>query len=361
MKNIARSFHSRVLAKSRTAHSSLMLSDIDIRFASDCERMRVDRNGSVLSVLLITLASEHQEEKDVALLERVLEGRLRVTDTAGQLNDNRIVVLLPDTSAEGAWKVATDISEVYPPGAERPECEVITYPENSHRRGKNLNRDAQDEVPEFEDPHGASQFFFTAATPLWKRFLDIFGSLVGLVVVAPIIGLSAVAVKLTSPGAAFFCQEREGLGGKLFWIWKLRTMVDGADELKEQYREFSQQDGPAFKMVKDPRTTRLGKFLRLTSIDELPQLWNVLKGDMSLVGPRPLPTDESQACLNWQRRRLSVAPGMTCTWQVFARGDVTFEEWARMDLRYAERVSLWNDLKLIFLTLPSMLLQKGMR
>jgi lipopolysaccharide/colanic/teichoic acid biosynthesis glycosyltransferase len=138
-------------------------------------------------------------------------------------------------------------------------------------------------------------------------------------------------------------------------------MCVDAEDQKEQLLELSQQDGPAFKMHRDPRTTTLGRFLRWTSIDELPQFWNVLKGDMSLVGPRPLPTIESQACHGWQRRRLDVRPGMSCTWQVLGRGRVRFDDWVRMDLRYAARHSLWHDLKLVFITLPSLLFQRGMR
>ena len=195
----------------------------------------------------------------------------------------------------------------------------------------------------------------------WKGLLDIVGSIICLIAAAPIVALAGVAIKLNSPGPIFFRQEREGLGGKRFQIWKLRTMIDGADVLKQTLRHHSHQDGPAFKMRTDPRTTSVGRVLRWTSIDELPQLWNVLKGDMSLVGPRPLPTIESEACLNWQRRRLSVLPGMTCTWQVFARGDVSFDEWMRMDLQYGMKVSLWSDIKLVLLTLPSLVLKKGIR
>ena len=187
------------------------------------------------------------------------------------------------------------------------------------------------------------------------------GGSLGLIVSLPIIVVAAAAVKATSRGPAFFRQTREGHAGQPFAIWKLRTMHIDAEAQKPSLRKYSEQDGPAFKMQRDPRTTTVGRFLRWSSMDELPQFWNVLKGDMALVGPRPLPIEESTACAGWQRRRLQVRPGMTCTWQVAERGNVSFDEWARMDLRYARRHSIVEDLRLLLLTLPSLLLQKGMR
>jgi lipopolysaccharide/colanic/teichoic acid biosynthesis glycosyltransferase len=136
-------------------------------------------------------------------------------------------------------------------------------------------------------------------------------------------------------------------------------MRPGADDEKHALRQHSQQDGPAFKMRRDPRLTLVGRFLRATSIDELPQLWNVLRGEMSLVGPRPLPCDESAACLRWQRRRLEVTPGLTCIWQVSGRNLLAFDEWMRMDLRYVDGRSPWLDFTLLLRTLPAVLSRKG--
>lgn len=131
--------------------------------------------------------------------------------------------------------------------------------------------------------------------------------------------------------------------------------------MKENLRRYNELDGPAFKMQRDPRRTFVGRFLRWSSIDEIPQFINVLRGEMSLVGPRPLPTEESLACEGWQRRRLCVMPGMTCTWQVSGRGKVQFNEWVRMDLQYVEKSGVVEDLRLILITVPSVLIQKGMR
>ena len=183
-----------------------------------------------------------------------------------------------------------------------------------------------------------------------KRSVDILGASVGLTLGSPVILGSMLAVKLTSPGEAMFKQTREGLRGRPFTIWKLRTMVVGAEERQADLRKDSHRDGPAFKIKKDPRVTPIGKFLRASCIDELPQLWNVLKGDMSLVGPRPLPWHESRACSAWHRRRLDVKPGMTCLWQVNKAKAKTFDDWMRMDLQYVDGKGFLRDLRLIVKT-----------
>ena len=144
-------------------------------------------------------------------------------------------------------------------------------------------------------------------------------------------------------------------------MYKFRSMVVDAEQRKRELLALNEQDGPAFKISADPRVTPLGRFLRTTSIDELPQLINVLKGDMSLVGPRPLPCDESDACRGWQRRRLDVTPGLTCIWQVRGRSQVSFADWCRMDLQYVASRSLLRDVTLIALTLPAVLLRRGAR
>ena len=142
-------------------------------------------------------------------------------------------------------------------------------------------------------------------------------------------------------------------------MYKFRSMVVDAESLQKALLAQSEQDGPAFKMRNDPRITGIGHFIRKTSIDELPQLWNVLRGDMSLVGPRPLPCHESDACTPWQRRRLDVTPGLTCIWQVYGRSRVTFAEWMRMDLIYGRSRGLLHDLKLLIKTIPAVLFRRG--
>jgi lipopolysaccharide/colanic/teichoic acid biosynthesis glycosyltransferase len=202
---------------------------------------------------------------------------------------------------------------------------------------------------------------FVRETPLWKRAFDVVGASLGLLVLLPVFAVIALAIKATSRGPVFFRQLRSGRGGRPFVMYKFRTMTVGADARKSELLHLNEQDGPAFKIRNDPRVSRLGRWLRQTSLDELPQLWNVLVGDMSFVGPRPLPCAETDACARWHRRRLHIVPGLTGLWQVKGRSRVTFDEWMRMDLQYAGSQSLWQDLKLLLLTVPAVVLQKGVR
>jgi lipopolysaccharide/colanic/teichoic acid biosynthesis glycosyltransferase len=321
--------------------------------------MRTDRNGSPLAVLMIELPIDRAAVSDFGFLGRVLSERLRITDTAGVISARRVGVLLPDTSKSGAWKVASDVCGVYPLGHDRPNCEVFVYPDDRDRgTGDNADRD---ETQSTESAQTEVESLFLDRTPLSKRAVDVLGAVIGLAVAAPLFLAISAAIKLTSRGPVFFSQEREGLGGRRFRIYKFRTMRLDADRQQATLRPFSEQDGPAFKMSHDPRTTRLGRWLRRTSLDELPQLWNVLMGDMSLVGPRPLPTCESLQCAPWQRRRLAVVPGMTCIWQVWGRNTVPFEEWMRMDLQYVKQRSLGFDLRLLVKTAPAIVLKQGPR
>jgi lipopolysaccharide/colanic/teichoic acid biosynthesis glycosyltransferase len=209
-------------------------------------------------------------------------------------------------------------------------------------------------------PDVALEDLFVTPMPAWKRALDVVGAAFGLVVLSPLLGAAAVAIKLTDPsGPVIFTQKRSGLGGKPFTIFKFRTMCVDAERKQAALRAQSEQDGPAVKLNRDPRVTKVGQLLRKTSIDELPQLFNVLKGDMSLVGPRPLPTREQDGCTQWQRHRLNVMPGLTCIWQVDGRSEVSFDEWVRMDVKYMRRQSIWHDLSILFRTVPAVLLRRG--
>jgi len=184
-----------------------------------------------------------------------------------------------------------------------------------------------------------------------KSIFDYISAAAGLLILWPLLALIAIAIKLTSPGGVFFSQERCGLNGRIFKMYKFRSMVAGAENLKTTLDEQNEMDGPVFKMKNDPRITPVGRFLRATSLDELPQLFNVLKGDMSLVGPRPpIPAEVGQYKL-WQRRRLSMKPGLTCIWQVSGRNNTSFERWMEMDLRYIDNWSLKLDLILLLKTI----------
>lgn len=201
-------------------------------------------------------------------------------------------------------------------------------------------------------PHGCAAW--------GKRALDICVSTLFLVVLSPLAITIVLAIRLTSPGPAHFAQERLGLNKRRFRLYKFRTMVNGAEAKQAELEQLNEATGPVFKIRKDPRITRLGTILRKTSLDELPQLFNVLKGDMSLVGPRPLPVRDYQGFNeDWHRRRFSVRPGITCLWQVNGRSNTSFERWMELDMEYIDQWSLSLDLKILALTIPAVLRGSG--
>jgi exopolysaccharide biosynthesis polyprenyl glycosylphosphotransferase len=189
---------------------------------------------------------------------------------------------------------------------------------------------------------------------LAKHLLDFFGSLFWLVILSPVFLVIALAIKFSSPGPVFFRQKRSGINGSPFTIFKFRTMNTNAEQFKHELEAMNEMSGPVFKVTNDPRVTPIGKFLRKFSLDELPQLLNVLRGEMSLVGPRPLPVDEVQRFDNLaHRRRLSVKPGLTCLWQISGRNQITdFQDWVRLDLQYIDNWTIWLDLRILLLTFP---------
>lgn len=185
----------------------------------------------------------------------------------------------------------------------------------------------------------------------FKRAMDIIGSLCGIILLSPLLIIVALAIKIEDPkGSIFFSQKRCGKDNKLFPMYKFRSMVSNAEELLEELMEHNEMDGPVFKIKDDPRITKVGKFIRKTSIDELPQLFNILRGDMSIVGPRPAIPHEVAEYSHYHKQRLLVKPGLTCIWQVSGRNSIGFDEWMEMDLEYIEKRDLWMDIKLIFKT-----------
>jgi exopolysaccharide biosynthesis polyprenyl glycosylphosphotransferase len=211
------------------------------------------------------------------------------------------------------------------------------------------------------DPHITHTTGIVEGWPvLAKRALDFTVSLVALILLSPVLLIAAAVIKLTSPGPVFFMQNRVGLNKRRFRICKFRTMVADAEKKIRELEHMNEVSGPVFKIKHDPRITPLGRFLRKTSIDELPQLFNVLRGDMSLVGPRPLPVRDYEGfSKDWQRRRFSVRPGITCLWQVMGRSSIPFERWMELDLEYIDRWSLWLDLSILVRTIPAVLRGSG--
>lgn len=200
---------------------------------------------------------------------------------------------------------------------------------------------------DYSDVLGKESIFYSVT----KRLIDIVGSLCGIILLSPLFLIVAVLIKLEDPkGKVFFAQERNGKYPKTFKMYKFRSMVHNAEELLKDLMDRNEQTGPVFKINDDPRITKVGKFIRKTSIDELPQLFNVLKGDMSLVGPRPPIPHEVDQYNSYQMQRLAVKPGLTCIWQVSGRNNIGFDEWVEMDIEYIKTRNLWLDIKLIFKT-----------
>lgn len=341
-------------------------SPLELRRIIERERARTDRNGDPFT--LVTLSARRSDDRTALLqLAAELRRRLRLIDEAGWLSPEELAAVLPSTPVAGAWKVADDLCLTIPPEQTLPVCKVYCYPSDwlalenpaaPHADGKPQSANG---APKDAEPAAPLETLCSLPMPRWKRGLDILGASAGLTLLSPLMLGAALAVKLSSPGPVLFKQARGGRMGKRFVMYKFRSMVVDAEQKKQELLALNEQDGPAFKLSADPRVTPLGRFLRTTSIDELPQLLNVLKGDMSLVGPRPLPCDESDACQGWQRRRLDVTPGLTCIWQVRGRSQVSFADWCRMDLQYVASRSLLRDVTLIALTLPAVLLRRGAR
>lgn len=193
----------------------------------------------------------------------------------------------------------------------------------------------------------------SAAYKLIKRVMDILLSAAALVVLSPVFLITAVAIKCEDNGPVFFAQQRAGKDMQPFYMYKFRSMYVNADEKLNEMMKDNEQTGHAFKIKNDPRITKTGKVIRRFSIDELPQLINIIKGDMSIVGPRPILTFQMEACSEYERQRLVVQPGLTCYWQIGGRADVTWEEWVELDLDYIEDMGIWTDIKMIVKTVPA--------
>jgi exopolysaccharide biosynthesis polyprenyl glycosylphosphotransferase len=194
---------------------------------------------------------------------------------------------------------------------------------------------------------------------LCKRCFDIVASILILILLMPIIPLIALMIRLDSPGPVFYRQDRVGEGGRIFKFLKFRSMYHGADQRLSELAARNEQSGPVFKIRSDPRITSVGRFLRRSSLDEIPQIFNVLNGDMSIVGPRPPLPSEVERYLPWQRRRLEVKPGITCLWQISGRSQISFDEWMRLDMEYLKTRSFQTDLLIFLKTIPAVIARRG--
>ena len=346
--------------------------------------MRADRGRTrfCLAVFDVAAWADAGDEKAVRFAEHLLS-QLRATDYAGLLGAGRVAAILWHTGEAGAARFVEKVRRGWVAGR-CPEPMLYAYPSDRPIGGpatpaRAATGDLSAAAPERpaaeagagsgddDEPRGPVppvpvlplEEVLLCPLPPWKRAIDVAGAVVGLVALSPLLLATAAAVKATSPGPVLFRQLRDGLGGRRFKINKFRTMVADAEALKADLRADSEQDGPAFKMARDPRITPVGRWLRKTCVDELPQLWNVLVGDMSLVGPRPLDSKEMAHTTWWERRRLLVTPGLTCIWQVDGKSQVSFKEWMRMDIRYMRDRTMFGDLTLIFRTAWNVALHRG--
>ncbi len=217
----------------------------------------------------------------------------------------------------------------------------------------------------FDDLHGVTvmgvrRFDLTRSSAAFKRAFDLLGASLGLLAVSPLLAVIAVAIKLEDRGPVFFRQQRVGRHGQRFEMLKFRTMVPNADAMKDSLRDRNEAKEGLFKIARDPRVTRVGRLLRSSALDELPQLWNIVRGEMSLVGPRPLVVDEDQQVEGWHRRRLELMPGMTGPWQILGPARVPLREMVAIDYLYIANWSLWTDIKILLRTIPHVLGRKGL-
>ncbi len=373
------------------------------------ERSRIDRAGGVMSLVVFYLPKRTWlSRRKVRTMLEVLSDRLRITDEVGVIDGHRAFALLPDTDALGAEVLARQVQRrlsrkglvtnfaVFRYVSSRKQLADDSRPQgpppgsnhhghgdgqsNGHANGQSNGHAHHDghspdhdgppplRIASANDAHHTAPVAsdapclisnFADTLPLWKRALDVTVAGTALTLSAPLLAAVAVAIKLETPGPALFKQVRMGAGRRAFEMYKFRSMVVDAESQRNELLELNEQDGPAFKIRNDPRVTRVGKIIRATSLDELPQLLNVLKGDMTLVGPRPLPVFEAEACEPWHDVRHSVHPGLTCIWQVWGRSRVSFDDWARMDLRYARKRTLLHDMKILAATVPAVVKRDG--
>lgn len=277
--------------------------------------------------------------------ESVAEGWAHET-IVGWLSMQTLAVILPNASPVDAWEYCEKLRSIC--GTD----EISVFAKDATRITLGGTEIAISSIDDF----------LLRPSSRWKRLFDLVVGGSMLMMALPFILLAALLVRLTTSGPAFFSQKRVGFGGKPFSIYKLRTMREDADDRKDEFRQLNEVDGLGFKIEKDPRVTEVGRFLRKTSIDELPQLWNVIRGEMSLVGPRPLPCNDWHPHELWMNARHDVKPGLTCIWQIKGRGDrssVSFEEWMKMDIEYIESSDWQTDLKLMAQTIPAVLSQRG--
>ncbi|HEY3490810.1 MAG TPA: sugar transferase [Candidatus Deferrimicrobiaceae bacterium] len=336
------------------------------------ERARTDRTGHEFSLVVFGIGSATGSiQMTTRYLETAIRKRARNSDAIGWFDDHALAAILPGTSPDGALKFAEAVRQSAAPRITVLHTTIYSYPTNWIEQ-KGTACKASDEVaapggiacslvaPEPELAAQQLEPIFRRRFPFWKDTLDVVGALLALVVLSPLFLLVALFIKIVSPGPVFFKQTRIGYRGRPFTFWKFRTMhVDNDASQHQKYLStlISSGDQPMTKLdaERDPRIIPFGKLFRQSCIDELPQLINVLLGDMSLVGPRPCLPNEAEDFNLWHTRRFDTIPGMTGLWQVNGKNKTTFKQMMRYDISYARQDSFWTDLKIIFKTIPAII------
>jgi lipopolysaccharide/colanic/teichoic acid biosynthesis glycosyltransferase len=313
------------------------------------ERSRSDRDGSEFSLVVLNVTEMNPGDRGIHQIVRTIQEKMRSIDEVGWLDAQSIGILLPVTKAAGGHGFAHRLSEAIPTPPSPVPWTVYTYPQHW------LPGADGDRCQAGKGIEG----LFSQRVPLWKRCIDLVGSVVFVGVLSPIFLLLYVYIKTVSPGKALYKQERVGYRGKLFTFLKFRTMRENidCDVHRQHLKELINSSKPMEKLDHD-RDTRIipgGKILRKACLDELPQLFNVIRGEMSLVGPRPCIPYEAEEYLRWHTHRFDILPGMTGLWQVSGKNKLTFEQMVRLDISYANRMSPLLDLRILLLTMPAII------
>jgi lipopolysaccharide/colanic/teichoic acid biosynthesis glycosyltransferase len=336
------------------------------------ERDRANRTGEVFSMVVFVLPDNRENQGVLKLLTEILSPRVRTIDAVGWIDSQHVGILLPETKNAGAChfaeKICHEILLVQTP----PKFEIVTYPSDKFNDPENVTSNTLSEKSEnnrkrepfwggwgFAKSQRNVDYMFCLTKRILKRNFDFLGAVVSLLVFSPLFLAISTLIKVVSPGPVFYKQQRIGYAGQPFTFLKFRTMCSGADthnhqeylaQLIKSESNGSGSDLPMAKLDHDPQIITFGNFLRKSCLDELPQLLNVLRGEMSLVGPRPPIPYEVKEYLSWHRARFDAIPGMTGLWQVSGKNKLSFREMVRLDICYARKRSLWLDVKILFRT-----------
>ncbi len=349
--------------KNHLTRTDVLIPEAEFRSLLLRERARTDRTGRAFSLVLLGPWHEVPGGIPVHPLCRLMAKRMRATDEAGWFDKDRPAVLLPETPAEGARAFARNLVEAAAPFCPHLPWELITYPEPSaEASGKGPDRPGQEAPSGRQHPSEVLLGAICAPLPAWKRALDVVLSSLALAILSPLLLLTALFIKLVSPGPVFYRHERIGRLGRPFMMFKFRTMHVGSEKggHRAYFSGLINGEAPMVKLEeggRDQRLIPLGRALRRSCVDELPNLFNVLRGEMSLVGPRPCLRYELEEYAGWHRGRLDALPGMTGLWQVSGKNRTTFRQMVAYDIRYGRSQDLLSDLAIIART-PRVVLEQ---